>query len=445
MSVTDHCKNILVIRIIWQRILIVVVYFLIPCAYANSEISSNNSSKGEDYLVTSSDGTELSLTRYQAKGDHLIIWIAPGYGIHERSVSVARQLATEGIEIWQIDLAEALFLPHSTEQMRAFTGQYVADLIQIAHQQTGKTILLSARSYGAIPLLRGVRIWQSRQPNRAYLIGAILFSPDLYKTIPSLGLDPEYLPIASATNIPIMIFQDGIRGNRWYIDKLIDTLKIGGSQPQLKILPGVSALFFNDDDAPETLTALANLPKDIKASIQRMEETGMPLKPAPLVKSYKPVGSGIDSHLKIFKGNFLPHPLDLKDASGKQYQRKNYKDQITVINFWATWCPPCVKEIPSLNRLRGKMQGVPFELVSINYAESAETILDFLQKIDVNYPVLLDETGQVSVHWKVIAFPSTYIVGADGKIHYGVNAAIHWDSPQVIETMKNLYQITKTQ
>ena len=419
------------------RFLIILLFiFIIDPGYTKPDIEN------QEYQLTAADGTELSLTRYPAQGDHLIIWIAPGYGIHERSIQVAQQLAANGIEIWQIDLAEALFLPRSTEQMRSFSGQYVADLIQIAHKETNKKILLSARSYGAIPLLRGVRVWQERQPAKPYLTGAILFSPDLYTTIPSLGLEPQYLPIASATNIPIMIFQDGIRGNRWYVNNLIDTLMIGGSQPMLKILPGVSALFFKEDSAPGTLKAIADLPGDIHKSISLLDKMPTPVTPAPMKERFESVGSGIDIRLKKFKGNFQPYPIDLKDASNNHYQRDSYIGQVTVVNFWATWCPPCVKEIPSLNRLKEKMRDVPFELVSVNYAESAATVTEFLQKVDVNYPVLLDETGQVSIKWNVIAFPSTFIIGPDGKIHYGVNAAIHWDSEEVISTLRELYSTT---
>ena len=421
-----------------------LIFFVRFSIFAVAAISTPSYSAADSYSqehqVTASDGTELILTRYPTQGDYLIVWIAPGYGIHDRSIKVARQLAADGFEIWQIDLADALFLPHSTEQMRAFTGKYVADLIETAHNQTGKKIILAARSYGAIPLLRGIRVWQTRHPSKPYVTGAILFSPDLYTTIPPLGMEPEYLPIASATNIPIMILQDGIRGNRWYVHDLINTLTTGGSQPLLKILPGVSALFFDDDDAPETERAIANLPNDIKTGIKLLEKFPAPTKPAPMTKQFASAGSGIDNRLKKFKGNFAPHPIDLKDASGKRYQRDNYQGQITIVNFWATWCPPCVQEIPSLNRLREKMRGVPFELISINYAESVQTISSFLQQVDVEFPVLLDQTGKISVSWNVVAFPSTFIIGPDGKIHYGVNAAIHWDNPEVIATLNALYK-----
>lgn len=408
------------------------------CAASTTLLHAATDVQSVDHQITASDGTELAFERYPAQGEYLILSIAPGYGIHERTRTLATQLAATGIEVWQIDLAEALFLPHSTEQMRSFTGKYVADLIRSAHQETGKKIILNARSYGAVPLLRGVRLWQTRKPEKAYVIGAILFSPDLYTTIPSLGMEPDYLPIVSATNIPIMIFQDGTRGTRWYVDKLIDTLKVGGSQTYLKVLPGVSALFFNEDTAAATLKALAKLSQDIKISIQLLEKTAYPLSPAAMTKSYSPLGSGLDHRLKPFKGQFQPYPINLRDANGKLYKRESYSGQITIVNFWATWCPPCVREIPSLNRLREKMQGTPFELVSINFAESPQTISEFLKQVDVEFPVLLDETGKVSANWHVVAFPSTFIIGPDGNIHYGVNAGIEWDNPDVINTLRKL-------
>lgn len=430
-------------NILLKRFSFLSLLFVVPFIQSVYAVDADTDTSNEEHQVVASDGTELNFMRYPATGEYLIIWIAPGYGIHERSIQVAQRLASKGIEIWQIDLAETLFLPRSTEQMRAFTGKYIADLIEAAHKETGKKIFLSARSYGAIPLLRGVRTWQTRKPEKAYVRGAILFSPDLYTTVPSLGVDPEYLPIASATNIPIMIFQDGIRGNRWYVKNLIETLAIGGSQSQLKILPGVSALFFDNDNAPETLQAIENLPDDMVGAINSMNNMRATVTAVPMQKQFKPVGSGIDYRLKPFKGKFQPYPIDLKDASGKRFQKHNYKNQVTVVNFWATWCPPCVEEIPSLNRLREQMQDMPFELISVNYAESPATITEFLEKVDVHFPVLLDESGEQSRRWKVIAFPSTFIIGADGKIHYGVNAAIHWDSPEVFNAINELYRKTR--
>jgi peroxiredoxin len=116
----------------------------------------------------------------------------------------------------------------------------------------------------------------------------------------------------------------------------------------------------------------------------------------------------------------------------------DYRGKITVVNCWASWCPPCVEEIPSLNRLREQMQGQPFELISINYADSPEKIHEFMSRVNVQFPVLIDPNGKVSQQWNVIGFPSTFVIGKDGKIQYGVNAAIQWDAPEVINALKAL-------
>ena len=178
--------------------------------------------------------TELSLLRFKAEGKHLIIWVSPGFGHHQRAYEVSLAISKRGIEVWHIDLAESLFLTQSTSTLRSLDGTYVAGLISEAHQQTGKSITLMTRSYASLPVLRGARLWQM-QASKAnsdqfdYLTGAILFSPELYSEIPPLGLEPVYDPIASSTNIPLMLYQSGRRGNRWQLDTTLDKLQDGGA------------------------------------------------------------------------------------------------------------------------------------------------------------------------------------------------------------------------
>ena len=119
-------------------------------------------------------------------------------------------------------------------------------------------------------------------------------------------------------------------------------------------------------------------------------------------------------------------------------QRTDYSGKVSVVNFWATWCPPCIEEIPSLNRLKRQMQDRPFELISINYAEDRATVLDFMQKVEVDFPVLLDSDGAHARSWKVISYPSTFVIDMQGNIRYGVNAAIEWDSPELVEQLQAL-------
>ncbi len=394
----------------------------------------------QEYQLTSADGTILPVQRYPTAGDTLALWLTSGFGAEQRTNLIAEQLAAKHIEVWQIDLADALFLPNGAEQMRTINAGYVMELLQLAHQETDKKILAIAGSYNAIPLLRGIRLWQSQTPATPYLIGALLLSPNLYATLPSLGLAPEYVPVVKATNIPLVIYQDERRGNRWFLEQLVAALKVGGSAPILHVMPGVSGLLFSGDATPETLQAVNEMPDNIIASIDVLAKQNLPLTAAPMPNSYLPMGSGVDDRLKNFRGKFAPHPIDLVQLSGARYRRTDYRGQVTLVNFWATWCPPCVQEIPSLNRLKAAMADLPFEVISINYAEQAASISEFMHQVQVDFPVLLDTTGEFAAAWKVVAFPSTYVIGPDGDIHYGVNAAIHWDDPEVINKIKALLQ-----
>ncbi len=387
--------------------------------------------------------TELSLLRFDAEGEHLVIWISPGFGDLQRSYDVAEMISKRGIEVWHIDLAESLFLTQSTNTLRRLDGSYVAGLISKAHESTGKSVTLMTRSYAAIPVLRGARLWQmqlakSDNDQDAYLTGAILFSPELYSEIPSLGLDPVYDPIASATNIPIMLYQSGRRGNRWQLDKTLEKLQAGGAAVYLKILPGVTGVFYIKDNAVETSNVLKQLPEEIERAVQMLERIPTPKTANKLMAVGEPASSSLDITLKPFISDMEPLAINLKTASGQNFTREDFTGKVTLVNFWASWCGPCVEEIPALNRLREHMKDRPFELISINYAEKPEQIREFLNMVRVDFPVLLDEDGSYSAKWNVLVYPATFVIATVGNIVYGVNGAIEWDSEEITGKLEAL-------
>lgn len=91
--------------------------------------------------------------------------------------------------------------------------------------------------------------------------------------------------------------------------------------------------------------------------------------------------------------------INLIDALGARHQLGESLGRVTLVNFWATWCPPCVHEIPSMNRLAARYDVDVFAIVSINFREAPEHILQFMSKVDVDFPVLMDEDGAVSRDW----------------------------------------------
>jgi len=385
-------------------------------------------------------GESIEVQRSSAPGNELVLYIAPGYGFSPRSEATAKRLAGIGIEVWMADVAESLFLPRGTRSMREVDSRYVAGLITQAHEQTGKHITLLTSSYGAIPLLRGARQWQleNAELKESYLNGAILFAPELFQSIPALGTDPLFEPITTATNIPIMIYQEELRNNRWQLDNVIAKLKQGGAQVYWKIIPGVVGFFYEIDSLPPTQKALQEIPNDFPRVIKLLASTPAPLTAVPIDSKAKIKRSNIDIELKRYRGNRQPQPLDLVDINGKRVTRPDFRGKVTVVNFWATWCPPCVHEIPSLNRLSRKMAADNFELLSVNFGEDRSTIEKFMKQVNVSFPVLLDHKGIEAGKWNTIALPSTFVIGPDGKFAYAVNAAIEWDSPKVVAALKRL-------
>jgi len=385
-------------------------------------------------------GEAVDVKRFPATGKELVLYIAPGYGFSPRSEATAERLAGIGIEVWMVDLVESFFLPRGNRSVREFDGRYVAGLIEIAHKQTGKRVTLLTSSYGAIPLLRGARQWQlnNAKLRESYLNGAILFAPELFQSIPALGTDPLFEPITSATNIPIMIYQEELRNNRWQLDNVIARLKQGGAPVYWKIIPGVVGFFYEIDSLPPTQKALREIPNEFPRVIKLLASTPAPHEAAAIDNKAKIKRSNIDIELKRYRGSRQPLPLDLVDINGRRVTRPDFQGKVTVVNFWATWCPPCVHEIPSLNRLSRKMAGYDFELLSVNFGEDKSSIEKFMKQVNVSFPVLLDHKGVEAGKWNTIALPSTFVIGPDGRFAYAVNAAIEWDSPKVVAALKRL-------
>ena len=384
-------------------------------------------------------GEDIGFEVY-GEGNRLrVLWIAPNFGLQPRHREVAAALGRRGMEVWQVDLPEARFEPTSTETLRRIPGELVADIITALSEGGRHPVLVISSVYGAIPALRGIRAWQGRHPEPGVLVGAILFSPYFYTHVPELGQAPTFIPELSATNVPVYIFQAAKNGNRWHLPAMLTDLQ-RHAPVYTEIMDGVTALFYEGDDAAATRAMLQRIPDRILRAVEVLQRHDTPLTALPLPATTTEPGktSHLDSRLKPYRGSVQPEPFVLQDVEGRPFRRDNFTGRITVINFWASWCPPCVEEIPSLNRLKQKMQGKPFELISINYAEDPDHIRAFMKKVAVDFPVLVDPDGRLTARWQVVAFPSTFVIGPDGTIRYGVNAAIQWDTPEVIRQLEAL-------
>lgn len=108
----------------------------------------------------------------------------------------------------------------------------------------------------------------------------------------------------------------------------------------------------------------------------------------------------------------------LKSKSHGNYKLSEQVGNVLLVNFWASWCGPCREEMPLLQDLQDKYEDVGFSIVAINVDENSELANNFLAKVDVDYPILYDNTAQVSQLYQVEAMPTTVIVDRNGKMRF---------------------------
>lgn len=129
----------------------------------------------------------------------------------------------------------------------------------------------------------------------------------------------------------------------------------------------------------------------------------------------------------------------LKTFSGEEITLTDLRGKVVVINFWATWCPPCREEMPSMERLYQRMQGKPFEMLAINVEEDARQVLGtFLQKTPHSFPIPLDTNRQAQELYRVYRFPETFIADPNGIVVNHIIGARDWATSDTIDYFNSL-------
>jgi len=108
----------------------------------------------------------------------------------------------------------------------------------------------------------------------------------------------------------------------------------------------------------------------------------------------------------------------LKSMGGKNLKLSEMTGNVVLINFWASWCGPCREEMPLLNALHKKYQPLGFTVLGVNVEENVDGARGFLKNVPVDFPILLDNTNEVSKQYKVVAMPTTVVVDRDGNMRF---------------------------
>jgi DsbE subfamily thiol:disulfide oxidoreductase len=131
----------------------------------------------------------------------------------------------------------------------------------------------------------------------------------------------------------------------------------------------------------------------------------------------------------------------LTDRKGKTWTLSQLKGQVVFVNFWATWCPPCREEMPSMQKLYLKMPKDKFEIVALYNKDDKTTVINFTEKLGVTFPILSDQHNIIGKKYGLTGLPETYIVDKQGVLREKFIGPANWDSPEnVAMLMKYISQ-----
>lgn len=116
----------------------------------------------------------------------------------------------------------------------------------------------------------------------------------------------------------------------------------------------------------------------------------------------------------------------------------DFRGKVVLLNFWATWCPPCVREMPSLEALRKHMNGLDFQLIAVSVDDTGwEAVNPFLMRVPVAMTILLDARGDVSSQYGTYQLPESYLIGRDGRILKKYVGPRDWMDPAIVAEIEN--------
>jgi peroxiredoxin len=145
-----------------------------------------------------------------------------------------------------------------------------------------------------------------------------------------------------------------------------------------------------------------------------------------------------DTALDRLPGTPPAPEFQLSGPNDEVYRLADFKGQPLVVNFWATWCPPCRAEMPAMQRAWEQLKPDGINLIAINVGEDAETVQAFLEQVPVSFPLPLDPDSEVAQQWPMRGLPTTFVVAPDGRILYKAVGEREWDHPELLEQLRAL-------
>jgi len=132
--------------------------------------------------------------------------------------------------------------------------------------------------------------------------------------------------------------------------------------------------------------------------------------------------------------------LALNDLAGRSHTLDDYRGNVVLVNFWATWCEPCRDELASIQALQQRLAGRPFVILLVNYGESRARVGEFVKRESISFPILLDPNQEAPRAWRVRVLPSSFLIAPDGRVRYSVIGEIDWAGVEAANLVQRLWR-----
>ncbi len=372
--------------------------------------------------------------------ERLLIWLPNESGPKPGLREVRQALAKRGLEVWNADLHAAWFAPPGRTGLRLFEPRHVSRLIDAAVRRGKRHIVLIGSDRGALLALRVARAWQVAHPGRHALDGVILLDPIPHAGTPVPGEKAKLAAILRATNLPVFLIQPEHSTRFPRRRQTAETLLSGGAPLFARLLEKIHSGFESEPDedlGPIDLAGKRALPALLDDAMRKLARAPHPSGALPLREPAENAhATPPQPTLLAWHGKTRRIALRFPDLNGVPRDLSDYRGKVVLINFWASWCPPCVEELPSLIRLKQRLRGQPFEILGVDIGEEAGAVREFLKRFEINYPILLDRDAVSTKRWLIHAYPSSFLIDKTGRITHAYQGGLAWDSDAIVAIIR---------
>jgi peroxiredoxin len=155
------------------------------------------------------------------------------------------------------------------------------------------------------------------------------------------------------------------------------------------------------------------------------------------VAAFAVLGGG-GAPVPVGRGSVAPDFALERLGDGARVQLSDFRGRVVLINFWATWCPPCEEEMPAMKRLYEALREDGFELLAVSVDDDVAEVVEFQERMELSFPILLDPEQETAKAYQTFRFPESLLIGRDGVVLERYVGTKDWDAQVYVERIRRL-------